>query len=134
MVQEYEILWGTEKVGEALITREGLYYRFQCRCRLDPGVYRLIAVSADREWDLGVLLPELDSFRINTKVPAKCFLSEEFSFYLETKRSRFIAVREGEPVPFLCQLRNAAYAYRNGQPGILLSTQSAISSSSPTGQ
>ena len=64
----FDILRGGEKIGKAEVRREGLYYRFRCCCDLTGEVmYRLIVICGGKTENLGIPVPEGDSFRLSTR-------------------------------------------------------------------
>ena len=103
-------------MGKVTLLREGLYYRVFCRCRVaDQDIHRLYA---DGE-KLGVLIPEYGELTLTTKVAVKR-LKEGCSFTLNQKTGKFIPIRPGEPFDHLDKLRKGRFAFRDGEPGMLL--------------
>ena len=103
-------------MGRVELEREGLYYRLSCRCRVpDNEMHRLYA---DGE-KIGVLIPENGDLVLETKVAVKR-LKEGCSFSLEEKARNFIPIHPGEVFGHLGKLRQAKFAFREGEPGIFL--------------
>ncbi len=70
MNQNCDVILLGEPVGSAKITREGLYYRFECHCRFpDREIYRLQARCGDRVTELGVCVPMDNDFGLLTRIP-----------------------------------------------------------------
>ena len=122
---EYEVCLGKEPAGKVRVTREGLYYRFRCRCRLSGDVVCRLAVRcADREENLGVLVPEGDGFSLDRHLPVKNLGEGEMSFFLMPKheglRGEFIPICPEEPFAYIARLKDAFLARQNGQTGIVI--------------
>ena len=64
----YEVTYRGQTVGTAEVTREGLYFRIFCRCRVnDSEIHRLYAGSEK----IGVLIPEKGILTLQTRIPAR---------------------------------------------------------------
>ncbi len=122
MEENYEVFWGDEVVGHVAVSREGLYYRFCCRCKgLMSNMYHL-TLNGQK---LGILMPEGSWLRLETKVPIKRFGSEPYHFCLMPKhapmeKGEFVPVYPEEPFAYLRRLENAVLEIRRGQTGVLL--------------
>ena len=122
---EYEVSFGKDKVGKVQVTREGLYYRFCCRCRITGDVVCRLAVRCgDREENLGVVVPMGNGFGLDKRIPVKHLGEGELSFFLMPKASlpegKFIPIYPDEPFAYIARLKDAFLARKNGQIGILL--------------
>lgn len=125
MTGRYEILRGSESIGLAEVTREGLYYRFRCRCKLTGAViYKITVQMGSNLRDLGVLVPENDIFALETRVPAKYFGTGDPRFFAvphnKSPAAEFIPISPDEPFVYLARLRKAYMAKQNGITGIVL--------------
>ncbi len=117
----YEIKLGDKPVGKAQVIREGLYYRFICRCRLEiDAVCRVCA----GEISLGVLVPEGEDFVLDTRFPVKRLGEENLGFRVVPNRpvldGRFIPIKPEEPFAYIERLKDAYLVRRNGQVGVVL--------------
>ena len=116
MVGKYEVTLDGQAVGTAELSREGLYYRIRCRCRLKENqLYRLYA---DGE-KVGVLAPENGEWTLITKVSAKR-LRQGCVFSLDENREQFFPFRPGEVFDHLDKLRRGHLGFREGEPGLIL--------------
>ena len=117
----YEIKLGDMPVGQAEVTREGLYYRFRCRCQLeDHSVWRVCV----GDFSLGILVPEGDAFVLNTKLPLKRFGTGNADFTILTNRpvlkGKFIPIKPEEPFAYIARLKNAYLVRQEGQIGVMI--------------
>ena len=121
MIGSYEIRQGT---GTVNVTKEGLYYRFSCRCNLTGEVMHRLVVRTDAgQVDLGVCVPMEGRFGAEKKLPCKKFGSNPEFFLLpkhEGVKGRFVPIRAEEPFAYLSKLKNAFLEIRNGEIGIMI--------------
>ena len=122
---EYAVMMGNQQAGKVLVRREGLYYRFCCRCRLSGDVVCRLAVRCgEREENLGVLVPMEEGFGVDKRIPVKHLGEGEMEFFLMPKhdkiRETFIPIYPEEPFAYIARLKDAFLARQNGQVGILL--------------
>lgn len=132
----YDIWLGNERVGQASVEQQGLYYKIQCHCRLTGAVRYHIRVAGSRgEENLGLLVPEGKTFCLSGSVAVKK-LGEELRFSLTPRHPEqsgmFLPLRTDEAFVHLAKLKDAVFTCRNGQPGLLVQTSREISK--PTGQ
>lgn len=125
MEGNYPILLGQETIGQANVTREGLYYRFDCRCSFTgESMFRLHASCGGKEAVLGLPVPEGESLVLRTKVPAKRLGQGNLSIRAVGKhrleQGEFIPLSPQEPFAYIAQLKNAYLAKKEGTTGILL--------------
>ena len=137
MVGDYEVFFGNQQAGKVQVTRQGLYYRFVCRCRLTGEVVcRLYVSCGGQQENLGVVVPMGDGFGLDTRQPVKRFREGEPSFSLipknEVPSGQFVPIIPEEPFAYLERLKTSFLVKKYGQMGILLVDQSEISR--PTGQ
>lgn len=119
------------------VTRQGLYYRFVCRCKLTGDVVcRLYISCGGQQENLGVVVPTGDGFGLNTRLPAKRFREGEPSFSLipkhEIDSGQFVPIVPEEPFAYIERLKTSFLVRKYGQLGIEIDGQKVISS--PTGQ
>ena len=106
----YDIYAGTQIVGQAEVIKEGLYYRFTCKCTPpDEGVYRIMVSGGDNTKDLGICVPAGEWFCLVSRVPMK-YLSGgrlEFTLVPKDKQEIVASVATGEPFADLDKLDSA---------------------------
>ena len=122
---EYEVLFGKDRVGKVQVLREGLYYRFFCRCRLSGDVVCRLAVRCgEKEENLGVVVPVGDGFGLDKRLPVKNLGEGEMTFFLMPKQERlegkFIPIYPEEPFSYIARLKDAFLARQNGQIGVII--------------
>lgn len=113
------------QVGWAEVSRKGLYYSFDCRCRL-PGdtIYKLSVSCGGNEERLGALIPKDGEFCLETRIPAKRIGDGEMLFTVvpknETRKGKFVPVFPEEPFAYISKLKDAYLERRNGQVGVVI--------------
>ena len=125
MEGNYEVLFGKRQCGKVQVLRQGLYYRFICRCRIHGDVLCRLRVSCGgRQEELGILVPTGDSFGLDKRIPAKCFGEgvPEFHLYakVEEPEGTFVPIVPEEPFSYITKLKSAYLVRREGQAGILI--------------
>lgn len=125
MIAEYDIYMGNSVVGKAVVEKQGLYYRFDCRCRLSGDVLCRVMVECDGHHEsLGILVPCGKIFGLTTKLPVKRFGAGGLRFRVMPKhpsgQGTFVAVYPDEPFSYLSRLKNAFLENRNGQAGVVI--------------
>ena len=125
MEGNYPIYHGTQQVGQANITRRGLYYQFDCRLWLSGEVvFRLQVCCGDIVESLGIPVPEGSAFVLRKMLPANRFGREKPIFRIlpkhELLEETFIPLRPEEPFAYLSRLQNAYLQRRGDQLGIVL--------------
>ena len=119
----YKIIYNDTVVGTAEVKKEGLYLHFVCKCAPpDKELYRIQVSDGVDNRNLGICVPEGNSFYLNTRVPSKHFANEQLSFRMIPARSDNKVIPVATDVPFedLEQLKTARFQIENGQPGILI--------------
>lgn len=128
MRREYEIYMGSECVGTAYVTTEGLFYHIYCLCQLSGSVPCRITVTGDREADLGICVPLKDGFGIETRIPIKRVGNGELRFRVSPKHrantESFIPLSADEPFRYIQRLKDAYLLRRYGQVGLSFKDQS----------
>lgn len=137
MVGNYGVFFGNQQAGKVQVQRQGLYYRFICRCRISGEVMCRLYVSCGGEpVNLGVVVPEGEGFGLETRLPVKRFGEGEPSFSLIPKRDtcngQFAPIIPEEPFAYIERLKSSFLVRKYGQMGIMLDDHREISS--PTGQ
>lgn len=125
MEQSYEVYFGNRQAGKVQVLRQGLYYRFICRCQLSGDVVcRLVASCGDKRESLGVVVPMDGGFGLDTKVPAKHLGEGELKFTLlpkhEITQGMFVPIIPEEPFAYIERLKEGFLVRKEEQVGILL--------------
>ncbi len=120
-----EIMLGGRSIGRAEVRREGLYYSFDCRCRLSGEVvYRLTARCGEKTENLGIPVPEGNGFVLRTRIPVKRLGEGEITLRAEPKHTqlsgKFVPLSPEEPFRYLRRLQDAFLQVRDGQVGIVI--------------
>ena len=126
----YEVFLGTAPVGKVQLIRQGLYYKIQCRCRIEGDmVYRLYVVTGGSRENLGVVVPEGDGFILEKRIPAKRLGEGNMQFLLSTgagvDRGAFVPICPEEPFRYIDRLKNAFLETENGRVGIRIQENAA---------
>ena len=103
MAENYDITYDGASVGTAQWEKQGLYYRFSCRCNLpDEGLYRIHVLCGDKHVDLGICVPMEGAFGMDKKIPVKNIGSGEMTFRLlpkDWKQMRIVYDAQPEEMP-----------------------------------
>jgi hypothetical protein len=121
----YDIHCGGQVVGTAKVSREGLYYSFDCECKFKrQELFKICAICADKQIMLGTPIPAGQVFKLHTKLPIKRFSGETLRFCItgnqEEKSEEFIPVDPDAPFLHLKDLKNAVFRIQNGISGIVI--------------
>ncbi len=124
MEGNYEVMLGNKPMGNVKVSRQGLYWQFDCRCVLSGEVmYDLAVTTEDGQVRLGLLTPNGGGFHLKTKLPMKRLGQGSPTFTLHPRhpqlRGHFVAVKPEEPFAYLRQLESAYLARQNGQIGLV---------------
>lgn len=119
----YEVFSAGQAVGSVQVTRQGLYYQFDCRCDLTGEVmFRLLIESGSGCIDLGILTPENGSFVLRCKRNCKQMPFDSPRFVLKPNHKcsqiRSFSVCAQEPFEYLAYLENAFLRRENGKKTI----------------
>ena len=125
MVGTYEIKQGTRCIGKVTVEKQGLYYRFSCRCALTGEVmHHLLVTCGERSEDLGICVPVDGQFGLEKKIPCKRLGTGNPEFQLLPKhqkmQGKFIPVYPEEPFSYMSRLKDAFLEIRAGQMGIII--------------
>lgn len=119
----YDIFADTQVVGQAEVTKEGLYYRFSCKCTPpDEGIYRIMVSDGVNTRDLGICVPTGEWFCLVCRVPLKYLSSDDLRFALVPKDSRamVVPVATNEPFADLDKLSSAHLQVKEGVAEIVI--------------
>ena len=125
MVGTYEIMQGASSIGQVAVERQGLYYRFVCRCNLtEKGMHRLVVSCDGKQEDLGTLIPIDGAFGLEKRIPVKRLGEGTPEFLLmskaQVKKEKFVPVYPEEPFSYMSRLKDAYLAQREGQLGLVI--------------
>ena len=127
MEGSHEILLWDRPVGKADVRREGLYYRFSCRCDMAEDTLCRVTVGTE---NLGILVPVRGGFGLETKVPVKRFAGVTPEFRLIPNKpvvsGKFVPIKPEEPFAYIERLKNAYLATRNGQIGVVIKEEAGV--------
>ena len=121
----YEVCFGNEPVGKVQVLRQGLYYRFVCRCKLTGDVVcRLAVCCGDRRENLGVVVPVGEGFGLDKRIPVKHLGEGTPEFYLGPSHDhidgKFVPIYPEEPFAYLNRLKDAFFIKQSGQAGVMI--------------
>lgn len=121
----YNVYQGEESLGKVHVQKQGLYYRFFCRCKFSGQVmYDLQLNWDDGKALLGLLTPMDGQFGLEVKVPVKRVGQHNWRFSLRPHHSavggQFVPIYPDEPFSYLSHLERAYLSVQSGQVGIVL--------------
>ena len=119
----FDIYKDSKVVGTAQVQRKGLYYQFICSCKPpDKGIYRIWVSDGCDELDLGICVPEGDTYTLTKHLPVKLLKGETFNFTLQSKDwKKTGSTPESEKLfPHLDMLEQAKLSEVNGQEMIII--------------
>lgn len=121
----YSVYFGNQPAGKVQVLRQGLYYRFICRCRLSGDVVcRLHVLCGNARESLGVVVPMDGGFGLDTKLPIKRLGEGTLEFLLipkhEVQAGRFVPIYPEEPFSYIARLKDAYLARKDGQAGVMI--------------
>ena len=119
------VYFGTQPAGKVQVLRQGLYYRFHCRCRLTGEVVcRLYITCGETRQSLGVVVPMGDGFGLDTRLAVKHLGEGEPRFTLspgqEEREGKLVPISPEEPFAYLSRLKNVYLAQQEGGPVAVL--------------
>ena len=127
MVGSFNLSGNVGCPGTVKVEKQGLYYRFSCRCQ-NPGagMYRLQVQTSVGNVDLGLCVPVDGAFGMEKRMACKHFGSGDPVFTLvpdglrKEEAGKLVAVYPEEPFSYLHRLQDAFLEIRDGQPYIRL--------------
>lgn len=125
MEGNYGVYFGGKLAGKVQVLRQGLYYRFLCRCQITGDVVCRLRVSCgDRQENLGVVVPMDGGFGLDTKLAVKRLGEGEMTFTLlpkhEVLTGKFVPIYPEEPFAYIQKLKDAYLARKDGQVGAVI--------------
>lgn len=121
MVGNYDVYLGDRTVGTVDVEKQGLYYRFSCRC--DCGgkeMHRLLLRSGGKETDLGLCVPVAGGFGTEKRLPVKQCGTGTPEFFLRPRGGKFIPISPEEPFRYIHRLESAFLERRGEVLGIVI--------------
>lgn len=117
---EYEITFQSRRIGTVLMERQGLYYRFSCKCVLpDEQIHSVWVLWGGGNRKLGVCIPKGDGFCLDTKVPIKYIPNSKLEFVMD-HNDDFYPIDAKEEFCHMDKLAGAHFAIQNGRPGLVI--------------
>ncbi len=121
----YEVRFGREPAGKVQVLRQGLYYRFVCRCRLTGDIVcRLQVTCGSQKENLGIVVPMGDGFGLETRLPAKRLGQGDWVFSLVPKHEivtgNFYPITPEDPFAYIARLKDAYLIRKEGQMGVTI--------------
>lgn len=121
----YAVTFGKQTVGKVQVLRQGLYYRFLCRCQLSGEVMcRLWVTCGDKRENLGLVVPVDGGFGLDTRIPAKRLGEGALAFTLIPKHDapegKFVPISPEEPFAYIERLKDAYLVKKGEQIGIVI--------------
>lgn len=110
----FDLSYKDKKIGTVSVTKEGLYYKICCRCRLPkPALFRLQIDTAGKMQDLGICVPKEDLFGVDTSIPVRNIEQNTMRFVLVDKDFEQHKVMLDPQKPFM-HLQDLAHACLDG--------------------
>ena len=132
MSENYPVLLGNACIGQACVSRQGLYYQITCSCRLSgEAVCRILVSSGDKEESVGILVPENGKFAVRSRIAASSLGSGVLSFRAVPKLTEindsFIPIRPDEPFALIACLDEMSLEKRGAVTGLCMNSQNDYS-------
>lgn len=120
----YPIYYDEKECGNAIVDKQGLYYRIICKCKIPTNAPCKITVQiGERNINLGTCIKAGNIYTVDTKIPCKYLASKNLKFNILSPKKEccqgFVPVGENVPFPHLNKLNKARMCHRNGQIGIV---------------
>ena len=117
-MEKYPLWFENKQIGDILVVKKGLYYRFECVCNMpvDFG-YRIRVHCGTKITDLGICIPENGYFVLRMQLPMKRIGDGEMQFFLENHRqsnSALIPIFANKPFMEIENLENAKLVMKDG--------------------
>ena len=124
MEGNYGVYFGSRLAGKVQVQRQGLYYRFTCRCQISGDVVCRLHVSCgDKRESLGVVIPMDGGFGLDTRLPVKRLGEGSMEFTLipkhEVPEGKFVPIYPEEPFAYIERLKEGFLAKKGEQVGVV---------------
>jgi len=124
LLSYYDIYLGQDIIGKARVKAEGMFFRFECQCRIpSESIHYAIVQCGEKEFNLGVCIPEGNSYLAYKRIPIKEFKNEELRFFVQEKKEKNtvrVSVNPQKPFAYLQHLDHAKLDFSDENPQILL--------------
>ena len=122
--RQYPITYDDVPVGNADISKEGLYYSIACHIDGQKlGFYRIFVRTETQTIDLGLCVPSGNGLTLRKKIPMKNISGKIIAFSLHNRspkaQSQFHIIDSNQPFLQLYRLKAGKFVIRNGLPGII---------------
>ena len=134
---EYAVLFGSERIGTATVTKQGLFYCITCKCRISGSVPVRVRVIGEREVDLGLCVPMGEAFGLKATIPIKSVGSGDLTFFAAAKHraaQELMIVSADEPFRYIARLKDAYLVKRENGVGITFRTTAESPNPQDSGQ
>lgn len=124
MEENYGVYFGSRLAGKVQVQRQGLYYRFACRCQISGDVVcRLHVRCGDKRENLGVVVPMDGGFGLDTKLPVKRLGEGNMEFTLipkhEVSEGTFVPIYPEEPFAYIERIKKGFLVKKGEQVGVV---------------
>ncbi len=117
---EYDVLYNSQKIGSANISENGLYYRIQASCCIAENEMSRMKILCGNEFlDLGLLIPEGDSFVLRKDLPRKHLTGGSIKFVVYSNADRITKFHANTPVSYLHLLEDSKLVIRSDEKCII---------------
>lgn len=124
----YDVKYEGQTVGSVTVSKEGLYYRFSCRCKpRKTALYKLTVFCDGRTTDIGICVPQENGFGLDKQIPVKRVGEGDMKFQLmprgQSISKRKVPLIPGAPFAYISELEHSHLILNNGNYEICLSTE-----------
>lgn len=119
MNQTYPIWQDDMIIGEAQVSKKGLYYHIRCTCKCCcDSALRVNVQCGNQKADLGILIPEAGVYTANTRIAVTKLGAEELHFFIQSKHAKnpepLVRITSEEPFAYISDLENIRFRKENG--------------------
>lgn len=119
----YDLLQGSEIVGNIQVQRKGLYLCFECVCHITGEImYDLMLQTEQSTLNLGLLAPVPGGFGLRKSVKEKTVGQGSYRFFLNPRHecvsNTFYPVQAEAPFAYLSRLESAYLVRRGDRVGL----------------
>lgn len=122
----FPLSYGEKSVGSVFVTKRGLYYDIKCRFnQRTGGMFRLIAVSDNKEIDLGICIPYDQQLGVDMCIPIKTVGKQLCKFYITScdETLKGICISSDKPFDHIAQLEDAVLCVKGNDKKIFFVKQ-----------